>query len=331
MNSTIKSQLCSDIANIIKDYRNLDLNCNHVEKWINQFKTDEQEIVLLGTFHLFQKLYFSEDDFNKYIIDVIDYLNRERITDYSLLNCQINGTSQKELNDKFRNIINNVKVDILHENLIYLDDFIFTGNRIFQDIKRLLESNPNFAISSSCCTINICTLGWYSYGCHKLEKELELLSTNMQRNIYFKFASYEGYRFNNNPNDFDKSDTFTTPHNISENIKTDLESKLVGKQRLLFRCNNDSEIAFKDFEFRDKFEEILIKYGIDILEKCNNTSLKPLGFGDFQPGFGATVFTYRNCPNNAPLVYWWGSLTKTDNPALQWYPLLPRTIYAPTS
>ncbi|WP_373813288.1 hypothetical protein, partial [Neisseria dentiae] len=175
--------------------------------------------------------------------------------------------------------------------------------------------------------IYIITLGWFSYGEYQLNKRLEKLAKNMGRKISFKIACYKKYKLYNNPNDFNKADVFTVHQNIPKNIKEYFTERLIGNQHLPIRERNQSEIAFKGFAYRDKFEEILIRYGIKILGMCNQSSLKPLGFSSFQPGFGATVFTYRNCPNNAPLVYWWGSLTET-NTALQWYPLLPRTTYA---
>jgi len=57
--------------------------------------------------------------------------------------------------------------------------------------------------------------------------------------------------------------------------------------------------------------------------------LKPLGFTKFDGlGFGGTTFTYRNCPNNAPLAFWWGDYEPTGVPALDcWYPLMKRIGY----
>jgi hypothetical protein len=43
---------------------------------------------------------------------------------------------------------------------------------------------------------------------------------------------------------------------------------------------------------------------------------RPLGLVPLQTlGFGSTIVTFRNCPNNCPLVLWAGH---------PWYPLFPR-------
>jgi hypothetical protein len=54
---------------------------------------------------------------------------------------------------------------------------------------------------------------------------------------------------------------------------------------------------------------------------------RPLGHGYYGLGFGSTLVTYRNCPNNCPLALWWGDPTATSG-ALKWYPLLPRKNYS---
>ena len=225
----------------------------------------------------------------------------------------------------------NHEINKVKRNIVYLDDFIFTGNRIENDIANLFQKNNLFGIQYE-HTIHIATLGYFSYGQYKLKQSLRKMANGMNRKVLFTFPSYEKYRLANNPNKLNEADVFCIPSNLLESnqdIKEFLESDLRGKQKLLTRDNNNSQISFNGFLWRDDFERILIKYGIKIIERCqsHNRYLKPLGYSSFTPGFGATVFTYRNCPNNAPLVYWWGSLEETLNPAMQWYPLLPRQTY----
>lgn len=330
MDQETKLQLCRAIANIIQNYRNLNLGVEHVARWINQFDIDEQEIVLRGSLHLFERLYFSESVFDRFVCDVQEYFARISIEDYSLLDCQMNGSSQKELNAKFIRQNGNHEINKAKRNIVYLDDFIFTGNRIENDIANLFQKNF-FGIQDE-HTIHIATLGHFSYGQYNSEKSLREIARKMNKNVSFTYLSYKEYRLVNNPNNLNKADVFCISSAILESnqdIKEFLESDLRGKQNLLTRDNNNSQIAFNGFLWRDDFERILIKYGIKIIERCqsHNRYLKPLGYSSFTPGFGATVFTYRNCPNNAPLVYWWGSLEETLNPAMQWYPLLPRQTY----
>ena len=63
---------------------------------------------------------------------------------------------------------------------------------------------------------------------------------------------------------------------------------------------------------------------------CQNPNpiMRPLGFSSFGVGFGSTIVTYRNCPNNAPLALWWGDPNAHHNhPFSRWYPLLQRRTY----
>ena len=51
---------------------------------------------------------------------------------------------------------------------------------------------------------------------------------------------------------------------------------------------------------------------------------KPLGISSFPGfGFGALLFSYRNCPNNTPLAFWWGDWNGNST----WYPLFQRKTY----
>ncbi|HHP2331333.1 hypothetical protein M3A11_13200, partial [Klebsiella pneumoniae] len=89
--------------------------------------------------------------------------------------------------------------------------------------------------------------------------------------------------------------------------------------------------VFENGNDRDRFEKILCEKGFYIISLCNNpaASMKPLGYKTYRGlGFGGTIFTYRNCPNNTPLVFWWGNPNMEDwNPLSKWYPLMMRKTY----
>jgi hypothetical protein len=57
-------------------------------------------------------------------------------------------------------------------------------------------------------------------------------------------------------------------------------------------------------------ELIRAGYATAKAERVGNMVLSTLGFG-------STIVTFRNCPNNAPLAFWAGD---------PWYPLFPRKI-----
>lgn len=82
---------------------------------------------------------------------------------------------------------------------------------------------------------------------------------------------------------------------------------------------------------REAYERIMFKYGLKIMGFFSKNSgvVKPLGYSTFRGfGFGSTVFSFRNCPNNNPLVFWWGDPTASQShPFSRWYPLLQRKAY----
>ena len=72
----------------------------------------------------------------------------------------------------------------------------------------------------------------------------------------------------------------------------------------------DNEEFFTSPENRKVIENVFLHKGIQILDNANSQipNIRTLGYSlpslkDF--GFGALCFTWRNVPNNAPLVFWY--------------------------
>ena len=83
---------CEDLVSIIKDFRKnelkIQINTNHVQKWVSQFSEKVREIILDETIFVFKKWYFNKEYimrlFKKEIhCTITDYINRLRIF-YSL-------------------------------------------------------------------------------------------------------------------------------------------------------------------------------------------------------------------------------------------------------
>jgi len=93
------------------------------------------------------------------------------------------------------------------------------------------------------------------------------------------------------------------------------------------KCEHD---IFSSEEGRQLLERELLMAGMRIrsFSQNPNRALRPLGFSPFGLGFGSTIVTYRNCPNNAPLALWWGDPEKPkSHPFSKWCPLVPRKTY----
>ncbi|WP_432776546.1 hypothetical protein AAFJ72_06875 [Brevibacillus gelatini] len=87
-----------------------------------------------------------------------------------------------------------------------------------------------------------------------------------------------------------------------------------------------NETLFSSLEARYLVEKAFLEKGIEIfnLSENPNHSMMPMGYNfNCTLGFGSLFITYRNIPNNCPLVLWWGDLDK-EYPLNQWLPLFPR-------
>jgi hypothetical protein len=91
-----------------------------------------------------------------------------------------------------------------------------------------------------------------------------------------------------------------------------------------YRSSNQpkNETFFSSPENRNKFENILLSKGIELLSKIQSetpdTRKRPLGDtvkSHKTFGIGTLYFTWRNISNTCPLVFWW------DVPSHGWIPL----------
>ena len=85
------------------------------------------------------------------------------------------------------------------------------------------------------------------------------------------------------------------------------------KEEFAYRKESEpiTETFFSSPENRIKYENIILKKGIEIINMIGGEpkkNLRPLGV--IHPayktyGLGTHFFTWRNIPNNSPLVFWW--------------------------
>lgn len=82
----------------------------------------------------------------------------------------------------------------------------------------------------------------------------------------------------------------------------------------VFRNKNEPilETFFSSPENRVRFENLLLVKGLEILNSVSvqKKNIRPLGFtlpSHKNFGFGTLCFTFRNVPNNTPLVFWYSS------------------------
>lgn len=335
----VLSELCQKISEIIFDYRNKEFGAydkNHVERWINQFEEHERELVLQETLRILKRNYITLEHFLKFVQSIITSPkvhcgNQEQYwKNVSLLSIQKDGNSQKELNKILTECLLNKfgvipKNPIQNTEFIYLDDFIFSGNRLISDMKLWLANNAPIK-----CRVTIITIGWFNYGQWNTSQKLKKIAEELGKEIQFIFLAYENFKLENRLSRKDYSDVFWPTKKIIEinNYTSWLQKENFSpKYREVNGIKNEVFTSSR----REDFETIVFKYGLKIISFSQNNSsvVKPLGYSTFNGfGFGSTVFSFRNCPNNNPLVFWWGDPNAhASHPFSKWYPLLQRKTY----
>ncbi len=207
---------------------------------------------------------------------------------------------------------------------VYIDDFIFSGGRVTQDLIPWLES----LTENSELTIGL--IGWYKSGQYqaskKISSKIEQIKQAKRITIKLHFVYMDNYwilentKFNRNFSE----NLWPTESLINNNDL--IENKLEG---VTYRTFFGEQRVFRNQSERDFFEYISLKYGFKIIEKSQYPNIKTRALGNhfYDYGFGGLVFNYRNCPNNVPLIFWWGSTNPYDPISAHWYPLMQRRTY----
>lgn len=332
-------QKASEISAIIQNYRNGDvgkLDTEHVLRWVNQFEAQDQLLVLSETKNILDRNYLSEKKVNE-SIDIILSPNNTNNNDpvgfwsnCSLLEIQINGKSQSALIEKFTQRLQKKygitpKINQKSNTYVYLDDFLFSGNRIQNDVTKLLQTSD---IDN--CNIIFMTFGYFQSGQFSTSNNLKKLFDSLKRNIRISYTNFEGYDLENRLTYKNSSEVFWPTQNVLHIPEVNHYLSKFNKMPT-FRDNLLLNNRVFNPVVREQFELAMLKAGVKILSFCKDPSrvVKPLGYSSFDGfGFGSTVFTYRNCPNNNPLAFWWGDKTKpSTHPFSKWYPLLERKTY----
>ncbi|HDU8563518.1 hypothetical protein Q4R40_16385 [Morganella morganii] len=334
-NNVTDRDLMEQIAAKLNDYRNPPqggMSLDHVNRWINQFELNDRRFVLEETNRLMGIRYFSESDYRRVVSSIAaDEQNENLFQTAAFLDIQNQGTSQSEFLDLLRencveefDVVTRTsqrqRVSSFRE-FIYVDDVSFSGAKAINDLIWFVD---NFELQN--ITILVYFLGRHTYSTWKIKDHLEQRFAD--RNILVgvgghEFACVENQRRNSSNSEvlWPKAQSVSIPE------WADGQAHYLGTYRNGYTANT----FFPDEQRRDRFEAILTEIGFYILGHSQNPSevIKPLGFSTFNGvGFGGTIFTYRNCPNNTPLAYWWGTYLRTGNRALDcWYPLMKRSVY----
>jgi hypothetical protein len=333
-----RAQLLESVSNTIKTYRSGELDeptPDHVDRWLRQF-TPENQVPFLREFdHVIKQTFLTEESVAEFIakLTINEKLTGGQHAGYwakaNVLSIQQDGGSQKAMLKLLEECLAqtmNLKLSACGSpdgDYIYLDDVIFTGNRIGNDLTEWIK---NTAPQSA--KLHIIVAGWHLFGQYKLEQQLRAAVNDSKKQINITYWSMPRFRFENrlyNEKDAQVLWPSTIPNSqvvqnyLAQPSKYPFKPRTPGGNLGIF----SSEAA------RTVLESEFLIAGATIRSRGQNPAAvnRPLGYGHLGIGFGGLMVTYRNCPNNCPLAMWWGDPTHTSG-GLHWYPLLRREGYS---
>lgn len=332
-----RDDLLSSVAETIKTYRKGELpepTRDHVDRWLHQF-TPALQLPFLREFnHVIAHSFFTRENVKNFLHHLVTNakLAGSDPTAYwssaNFLNIQQNGLSQKEMLKLFATCLREeCDLDLANcgragGDFIYLDDAMFSGNRVGNDLGPWINNQaPQSAV------VHVIVAALYSGGSYQVDKKLKSAIEQSGKKIsvkYWRAVQIENRKWHKN------SSGVLWPTDVPDVAEVDAYMAL--PSRFPFEPRQPIGSVIKPF-FSEAGRQILESEffiaGAKIRSMSENPkeSMRPLGYSRFGVGFGSTIVTYRNCPNNCPLAIWWGD-PKATSGALHWYPLLPREGYS---
>lgn len=338
-------KIIEEIQSIIADFRKdegVNIDKERIKEWIKQFDKNDQIFLLTELKSIFEKRYISKNkvyNFLKAVIKklTIDYKyksTQEFLSNSIFLSLQAENKSQTVILDLLANLLEKeYKFKIKNcgnkskENYIYIDDILCTGNTLFLNIKDwALTSNDNTnnygLLKQNKIKLIFCYIFLHNKNFHKTISRLNYkigndfgsytktyrlievqnkLGTTSKLDFIFpiqfpndKLIIYYQNKVDNAVNNYCKSKNYKLP------------------SQDFYRNPNypTKENLFSSPSNRNKFERIILKKGIEIINNSNVniSNMRSLGYelpSRKNFGFGTLTFTYRNIPNNTPLVFWY--------------------------
>ncbi len=308
------------------DYREGDLEAptpDHVDRWIRQFTKDVQVPILHEMNHVLEKMYCSKKDTRRFLKNILESTKLVGDDpcafwrDVSFLDIQNDGNSQKEMLALFSKLLyRKCHIDIANRvseshTFIYLDDGVFTGNRIKGDIERWITND-----APPRANLHIITIASHTNGYYYAEGGIIESAKEAEKNI--RLSWWRAISMKNKRAEKDMSDVLWPTTLPDDDATKEYVDNMYYKP--LYRSpGHVGDVAiFSSDAGRILLEQEFFKAGVSIRRECPNLgpTQRPLGHATLETlGFGSLFVTFRNCPNNTPLALWAGD---------PWYPLFPR-------
>lgn len=327
-----RSELLESIAEQIADYREGDVprrTPKHVARWVQQFPEDVQDGILSEINHLIPKTYISRDTMMAFLRGLTThekFCGGDPGTFWrsaNLLDIQQGGNSQREMLAIFGELLKQeVGLELADCGssdgpFIYLDDGLFGGGRIRQDLTTWIEND-----APEKCELRVVVASLHMLGQYYVDKKLSELKANTQKKIklsWWRIQEVENRRYYKHNSDVLWPTAIPDGPLAEAYVRYMTEEEPKYKVELRTPGSIGEHKFFSSDKARILLEQQFLTAGLQIRDKCPHfpETARPLGATLLKTfGFGSTIVTFRNCPNNCPLVLWAGD---------PWYPLFQRS------
>ncbi len=340
MAASERKALATSIASTISDYREGEIDRptqEHVERWLKQFKTDVQIPLLRELDHVLNNTYYGREKVRKSLDRLVRNpqlagSNPARFwAGVNFLDIQEEGKSQSDLLFLFTQTLNEVcKLEFKECGsaggpFVYLDDVLCTGASVGKALSDWLAQdapqNP---------TVHVLVIATHTRGEYEAGLQLQDKADATHKNLDLKI--WHDVRFENLLINRDNSEVLwpvSLPDDPAIREYVSAEKKFPFKPRKA--GGKFKSKIFSSEAGRHALEQAMLVEGTRIWAACKDPSSfrRPLGYSRYGLGFGSTIVTFRNCPNNAPLALWWPYPDAAPGSAPDWYPLMARKLNAP--
>lgn len=338
-------ELIEQVVEELSDYRAEEghkVEADRVVNWVTQFEEHDRDFILTEMINVFKKRYCTRNEGIKFLKDTINFLfehykyedPKSFLAETEFLSLQELGKSQTKFLELLGDVLReDFDYDIEKhnpkkiKNFLYIDDILCTGNTLYQDMFAWLNELENGKkrienIQKQNQRIIFSYIFMYSKNYHKKVAQMKY---NIIANIKDYIQMIRWIEIDNSSNIYSSKCEIIKPIEVelSEraiDYKTEIcaavDDHANGRYQVaedFFRPNHipANEKFFTSVENRKRLEKIFLDKGIEILDNTGSVTMqqmRALGYSlpsykDF--GFGALCFTWRNVPNNTPLVFWY--------------------------
>jgi len=286
-----RSSLLKSIASTIADYREGEVEAltpAHVDRWIQQFDTAVQEPMLAELDHVFKQMYLSKTKVMRVLAGLVKNSKFAGENpgafwkNVAFLNIQGGGSSQREMLEIFNDVLLKecgLKVEDYGgepETFLYLDDGIFSGNRVRNDLMGWIKSD-----APSTATVRVVVIASHRNGKEYANRYIQQAAQAAKKQIkidWWRIVQLEDRKGRINTSEV------LRPASLPEDDLTTAYVKMLkdfGYPPVLRKAGamGDSRI-FSSEAGRDLLEQQLLQAGLQIREECPylKENHRPLGY-----------------------------------------------------